>query len=79
MMRFVVPVKADTFNWDDRLFEHGVFDDSPLLVPMVILYQGITYIPAITEVGQRFITIWVIFILVKFVDAVIRYLLSIIA
>lgn len=69
MMRFVKFLSKQTpFNWDDRLFEHGVFDDLPLLVPAVILYQGITYIPAITEVGQRFITIWVIFILVKFVD-----------
>lgn len=56
------------FNWDEQLYEYGVFADLPKLVPAVILYQGITYVPAVAVVGQRFITIWVIFILVKFMD-----------
>lgn len=65
------------FDWDERLYEYGVFNDLPLLVPALILYQGLIYIPSVTLVGQRFIRMWVIVILVKFIDKFLTGVLSI--
>jgi len=69
VMRLILVIFRQTpYNWDERLYEQGVFDDLPLLVPAFVLSQGLIFVPSIAVIGQRLIAVWVIFVLVKFVD-----------
>ena len=78
VMRCVLFVFRQTpYNWDESLYEQGVFNDLPLLVPAFVLSQGLTFVPSIAVIGQRLITVWVIFILVKFVDKLLSGALNI--
>ncbi len=55
-------------NWDEQLFDYGVFNGLPQLVPALVLAQGITYVPRFMPLGQKLINIWIIFILLVTVD-----------
>lgn len=78
VLRFVLFLFRQTpYNWDERLYEQGVFNDLPLLVPAFIFSQGLTFLPAFAEIGERLIAVWVIFILVKFVDKLLTGALNI--
>ena len=60
VMRLILVIFRQTpYNWDERLYEQGVFDDLPLLVPAFVLSQGLIFVPSIAVIGQRLI-VWVI-------------------
>ncbi len=69
VLRFVKYLFSQTkTDWDEQLFDYGVFNDLPQLVPALVLSQGIDYLPRIQGVGQKLINVWIIIILLKFVD-----------
>lgn len=63
--------------WNEELFEWGVFDGLPQLVPALVLAQGLTILRPEGSLGQRLVAIWVIIILVKFVNLLLTGILRI--
>lgn len=78
VLRFIkLFVRQTPFKWDDRFEEEGVFDSLPQLVPAIIIHQGFAHIPVLTNFMQRAATVWVIFIVLKFIDKALSAVLQI--
>ena len=69
VLRFLYYVFCQTKGkWDQTLYEQGVFTPIPQLIPAIILFQSVEFLPSIGDTVQKFISVWIYLILVIFVD-----------
>ena len=50
--------------WDQFLFEKGVFDALSLVIPGIILYQGVAFLVVLQDIAAQFFRVWVVVVVV---------------
>ncbi len=64
-------------HWGMALYEQGVFKKLPRLVPALLLYQGVSFLPTFAVIGRKIIGIWIFFIIIYFLDKLLNGVLAI--
>ncbi len=69
VLRFLYFIFCQTKrDWDQILFEQGVFKNTPQLIPALILYQGVEFLPTFGDTLQKFLSVWIYLILMTSID-----------